>query len=280
MPARRRTLLLALGLLSLHAGGFLFAQARPADEQIWQDFLKWFDARPESTTFRVLMRDYRQKLAADGLAPSVIDQRIAVIEKAVRERRGEWARIFYNKSYASATYTFNTDPNAFLVRMVESLKPGKALDSGMGQGRNAVFLAHKGWEVTGYDISEQGIAVARKNAERAGVKINAVVADHDGFDWGTERWDLVCMIYAGPRSPAKLYSALKPGGVVIMESFLYDAAERQGAKPPDLAGPNELLGHFKDFRILHYEDVEGVSDFPPRRKTRLVRLMAQKPQTR
>ena len=54
---------------------------------------------------------------------------------------------------------------------VEERKPGRALDVGMGEGRNAVFLALKGWDVTGFEISDEGVAIAQRNARAAGVNI-------------------------------------------------------------------------------------------------------------
>ena len=56
----------------------------------------------------------------------------------------------------------------------------------MGQGRNSVFLALKGWDVTGFDVSDEGIMVARKSAERAGVKINTVRETDEAFEYGAD----------------------------------------------------------------------------------------------
>jgi methylase of polypeptide subunit release factors len=72
---------------------------------------------------------------------------------------------------------------------VEERKPGKALDLGTGQGRNAIFLASTGWTVTGVDISEVAIAEAKKNAAARKVQIDAIVGDLDTYDFGREQWD-------------------------------------------------------------------------------------------
>ena len=63
---------------------------------------------------------------------------------------------------------------------------GKALDVGTGQGRNAVWLAQQGWDVTGIDISGVGLAAASDNAENTGVRINTVKTSYLDFDFGTE----------------------------------------------------------------------------------------------
>ncbi len=77
--------------------------------------------------------------------------------KLFRERRDQLGTIFANKLYMTpGQIRFRYEPNAFLVQTAKRLKPGKALDIAMGQGRNAVFLATQGWDVTGYDLADEG----------------------------------------------------------------------------------------------------------------------------
>jgi 2-polyprenyl-3-methyl-5-hydroxy-6-metoxy-1,4-benzoquinol methylase len=75
--------------------------------------------------------------------------------------------------------------------MARPLKPGTALDVGMGQGRNSIWLAQHGWEVTGFDLSDVGVKLARERAEKLGVKLNAVVQSAEEFDFGKNRWDMI-----------------------------------------------------------------------------------------
>ncbi|MBV9947401.1 MAG: methyltransferase domain-containing protein, partial [Myxococcales bacterium] len=89
-------------------------------------------------------------------------------------------------------------PSAFLVRMVSGRSPGRALDVAMGQGRNTLYLASQGWQVTGFDISDEALRQARVSAEARKLRIDIVNADMDTWDYGSERWDLVALIYAGP----------------------------------------------------------------------------------
>ncbi|MBC8164421.1 MAG: class I SAM-dependent methyltransferase [Bryobacteraceae bacterium] len=160
--------------------------------------------------------------------------------------------------------------------MVKGLKPGRALEIGMGQGRNTIYLAKLGWDVTGFDISEVGMEVARKSADAAGVKITTIKAAMEDFDYGTGRWDLIVATYEGAGWRQKAVQGLKPGGVVVVEGFL----KRPGIQTPPGAsfGPNELLEFFLDLnlRILRYEDVDGKPDWGP--QGRVVRLCAQKPE--
>lgn len=123
--------------------------------------------------------------------------------------------------------------NKFLAERVKGLPPGKALDIGMGQGRNSMFLAALGWDVTGFDISEVGVKQAKADAEKRGLKINASVGDVDKFDYGRERYDLVVGMYMHEyltRNAAKVVAALKPGGTLIVEGIHRDIEQGQPAR--------------------------------------------------
>lgn len=174
---------------------------------------------------------------------------------------------------------FNSKPNAFLMEMVRDLKPGKALDVGMGEGRNALFLAQQGWDVTGFDISETAVRQAREQAEKLKVRIDARIQHSADFDFGTERWDLVVLCYLDfRRLLERVRQSLKPGGVVILEYYHRDTRKMRYLTKERSYASNELLQIFSDFRILHYEDVLAKPDwnFDGEEKQRLVRLMAQK----
>src|SRR6185503_2416012 len=85
--------------------------------------------------------------------------------------------------------------NKFLAETVKGRAPGKALDIGMGQGRNSLFLAALGWDVTGFDISEVGVKQAQAEAQKRGLKLNAQVGDVDKFNYGKAQYDLVVGMY-------------------------------------------------------------------------------------
>jgi len=113
---------------------------------------------------------------------------------------------------------FSRQPNAFLAEMVRSRKPGSALDVGMGQGRNSIYLAQRGWQVTGIDTSGEGIRQAKLEATRLGLTIRAEVADFEEFDFGENRWDLIVLVYEPTKAVApKVVRALKAGGAVVVE---------------------------------------------------------------
>ena len=189
----------------------------------------------------------------------------------------EGERKAYDEIYSSRRETFLAEPNAFLVRAIQGRRPGRALDVAMGQGRNAIWLAANGWEVTGFDISEKGVAEARAEATRRQLKIDAVVAAYEQFNWGKDRWDLIVFSYFLPKAALpKVWDALRPGGLIVVEGFHADT----GRIRPIGGGyhNNELFRVFDRYRILVYEDVEDRQDWGREHgaANRLVRVLAQK----
>ena len=255
------------------------AQAQPSHEELWRAFVEWLPKAPRvDGPPSALFNTYRDQLIKAGISTQEADQRLDVIQRMHRERPDAW-RVMFNNIYTSKTPGHATEPNALLISTVEGRKPGRALDIGMGQGRNSVFLALKGWDVTGFDLSDEGIATARRNAERAGVKINAIQGTEDAFDYGTEQWDLIVFVYEPfPITTAayvqRLHRSLRAGGLIVIESF----GEEESAKnrPTTAIDPGRLLPAFKDFRPLHYQDVVGVPDWGGPKPRRLVRMVVEK----
>jgi SAM-dependent methyltransferase len=251
--------------------------AQSADDQTWGEFLTYMKGSPPVNGPLEMIQGFQRSLAAKGLQPPEIGQRMNTVLRLMRDREDAWPLMF-DKIYVSATPNFSVKPNATLMAAIEGRKPGRALDVGMGQGRNALGLAGAGWDVTGFDVSAEGLAVAKAQAAKAGVKITALQESSERFDFGTGQWDLIAMIYVpnGVEDPAyaqRILRALRPGGLVVIESF---ASDRQAAmrRPVDI-DPASLLKAFADFRILRFEDTDGVTDWDPQTTT-LVRLVAQK----
>jgi SAM-dependent methyltransferase len=248
------------------------AQLSPADQQIFEAFRTWMTGNPDSMKGDVEV-NYRNELKRQGVAPSEIDRRLKVIDDvANRMEADRWNRIL-----TAAKPSFNTKPNAFLVDMVRDVKPGAALDVGMGQGRNAIYLAQQGWTVTGFDPADRAVAAAREEAARVGVKLTALVARDDQFEFKKDAWDLVVLSYVGGREyPDRVFDTLRPGGIVIVEAFHKDATRTGPIGRNVVFDTNELLTLFGRFRILRYEDTDATADFGLQRM-RVVRLCAQKP---
>lgn len=186
----------------------------------------------------------------------------------------------YDELYRGSSEVFTRQPNAFLASVVRDRKPGRALDVGMGQGRNALFLASLGWEVTGFDSAGEGIRQAKKEAARLGLRINAEVNTFEAFDFGRDQWDLIVLTYEPTKAIAsKVPRALRPGGVVVVEDR---HSESKRVWPVGTAfEDNELLSTFPGLRILRYEDVWARPDWSAKGvNERLVRILAEKPSSR
>lgn len=189
----------------------------------------------------------------------------------------ESERKAYDEIYSKPSDKFRTEPNAFLMRAITGRKPGRALDVAMGQGRNGLWLASQGWTVTGFDISPVGIEEARKAADKRGLRLETFVTPYEDFDWGREKWDLIVFSYFFPQAALpKVWDALKPGGLILVEGFHIDTARVR----PVGGGyrNNELFQVLRDYRMLVYEDVQDRQEWglPYGATNRLVRVLAQK----
>jgi ubiquinone/menaquinone biosynthesis C-methylase UbiE len=177
----------------------------------------------------------------------------------------------WNQIYNHAT-GFEHAPNKLLVQWAAQHPPGTAVDVTMGQGRNALALAASGWRVTGVDLSDEGVRQAREGAAAKNLTLDAVVADVTRFDYGTDRYDLVAMIYAYPALSkiADLQRATKPGGLFVYEFFAPD-----GSPGDDAPAPGALAKQFAGWDILVDEIVDDVPDWRTAR-AKLQRFVARK----
>ena len=268
-----------------------FGQATADTEKIWQDFVGWLKA--QHSIGDISGDKYRASLIQSGMTAVQADERLAVVGKLVNERHDQLSPIFSNKLYISPDQTrFTYEPNAFLVKTAKSLKPGKALDVAMGQGRNAVFLATQGWDVTGYDLADEGLKAANDNAAKAGTKIKTINASFDSFDYGKEQWDLIYFIYTdAPIVDSKyvdrILAALKPGGYLLIERPFLDLD--LPTKDPEWNAPlieqdkpNALLKAYSSLRVLEYQDTHEIADWQQtatdrlKKQVRIVRILARK----
>lgn len=185
-------------------------------------------------------------------------------------------RHFFNLIYRHGGRGFSHEPNRLLVETVSAVPPGKALDVAMGEGRNAVYLAKRGWDVTGFDVSDEALRQASARAREAGVKITVLREGSETFDYGRERWDLIVFSYAfapvcDTAYVQRIRDALKPGGQVVYEHYL---------RPPGtgsqlgMADRGQLPDLFRDFDVRRYEEMETRSDWQGGRKAPLARLVA------
>ncbi len=152
----------------------------------------------------------------------------------------------------------NPHPAQWLVDNIDLLpRHGKALDIAMGNGRNAAYLAKRGFEVEGLDISEQAVASARCLAEKSGLSIQAIVADlESGYRLKTDGYEVViCFNYLHRPLAAQIKQTIKPGGFIVYETYIVDQAQwGKPQNPAHLLEHNELLDIFRGFRVLRYRE--------------------------
>ena len=174
---------------------------------------------------------------------------------------------YWDSVYARKQPIFSTRPTELLKYAVKDRPPGRALDIGMGQGRNSIFLAQSGWDVTGFDPSAEGIRQAKATALRLKLHLDASVAREEDFDLGRQKWDLILITYVRRltrEDASRFHEALKPGGIVVYENN-------------NVGDLNELLRAFLGYRILRFEDVDAQTDWHPEKKQRVERLVCEKP---
>ncbi len=164
----------------------------------------------------------------------------------------------WNQKYQTAEYASGKVPCEWLVENADLLTgKGKALDIACGEGRNAVLAASMGYEVLGIDISEAGIQKAQALARGKKLSIDTLVTDLDDFEFTQNGFDLVlCFNFLDRRLFPGICETLKPGGLVFYETFNLDHLKHTSFKRQWVLEYNELLNHFKNFRVLRYREVD------------------------
>jgi SAM-dependent methyltransferase len=145
----------------------------------------------------------------------------------------------WDERYSGDELVWTSTPNQFLVAEVVGLRPGRAVDLACGEGRNSIWLAEQGWEVTGVDFSPVGLTKARKFADLWGLSVTWVqtamedwTPPHDGFD-------LVAMLYLQLPQPARsaalgtAAAAVAPGGTLLVVAHDLDNLTRGYGGPPN-----------------------------------------------
>jgi 2-polyprenyl-3-methyl-5-hydroxy-6-metoxy-1,4-benzoquinol methylase len=247
----------------------------PAPQQAYERFRFWITMlppeqhRPEEVPTR-----YRQYLKSRGFSEADVDAQLKMVEE--QGNRAEIDR--WNRILTAPKPMFNVQPNRFLVEMVNGRKPGTALDVGMGQGRNAIWLAQQGWDVTGFDPADKAVALAVENAGKLGVRLKTEIKGTEDFDFGESRWDLIVLSWVGVRGfEAKIQRALKPGGIVVVEAAHRDATKGQSIGGAVVFNTGEIPTLFPELRVVRYEEPVETPDFG-REKSRVVRYCGVRPE--
>lgn len=177
----------------------------------------------------------------------------------------------WNERYRSGSRA-SMEPDSLLVRaydeFIQPLFPrgGSALDIAGGAGRHALWLAQREWRVSLVDVSDVGVANARKNAAAFKDRIDFRVEDLRTYK-ATKRYDLVVVFYYLERSVfPELIKCLRTGGLLIYKTYTREQQRFKAgpSHPMHLLNANELLRAFKNLRVLHYQETlrdRGVAEF-------------------
>lgn len=170
----------------------------------------------------------------------------------------------WNERYSKPEFAYGTEPNTFLVANAALLR-GPVLSLAEGEGRNAVYLAERGLDVLGVDLSDVGLAKARKLAASRNVVVRTQVADLSNYVPEPEHYGAVISISAHlpSRVRARLYplvqASIKPGGVFLLEAYAKAQLTRNTGGPKDedfLMDHDELKRQFYGWDILLAQTIE------------------------
>ncbi|MCM2279332.1 MAG: methyltransferase domain-containing protein [Oligoflexia bacterium] len=191
---------------------------------------------------------------ADELNPKGSNAYQVVTGDDSEDDRRRWDTLFNTR-----TYIFGKEPAAFLSENIQLLRVGKALDIAMGEGRNAVYLAKKGFSVEGVDISEVALQKARRLARENRVSIATISADLGSYQIKPDAYQLILNIDYLQRSLIpQIKRGLKRGGIVVFDTYTVDHLKNaKGAqmRRDYLLERGELRQHFQDFEILLYREM-------------------------
>jgi SAM-dependent methyltransferase len=168
----------------------------------------------------------------------------------------------WNSRFQAENYVYGKEPNLFISEVQKKLKlSGDVLTIAEGEGRNAVFLAEHGMNVTAWDYAESGLAKTKKLAEERNVDVQTKLIDLNEAVWEKNKWDeLVCIFGHFPKELRQktlqgVKEAVKPGGYFITEVYSRYQIPYNSGGPRELDflyTPEEFLQIFADWRIVHF----------------------------
>ncbi|UCF68436.1 MAG: class I SAM-dependent methyltransferase [Acidobacteriota bacterium] len=168
----------------------------------------------------------------------------------------------WDRRYATSEFVWTAEPNRFLVEKAADLVAGRALDVATGEGRNAVWLAERGWKVTAVDYSGVGLDKARRLAQVRGVSVEWVLADVTRDSFEQPGYELVIIFYLHLpwremtgviRRAAR---ATVPGGQLLLVGHDRSNLDHGhgGPKSPEVlyvaSQVTDVLGELEDLRII------------------------------
>jgi SAM-dependent methyltransferase len=175
----------------------------------------------------------------------------------------------WDERYRGAELVWGREPNRWVAAELGDLPPGTALDVACGEGRNAIWLARRGWRVTGLDFSAVGLRRAAELAERAGVAAATSWVRGDAADgeYPEGPFDAVILAYLQLAAPARraavrrAASVLAPGGVLLVVGHdSTNLAEGVGGPqdPAVLFSPDDVVADLDGIAGIRIERAERV----------------------
>jgi SAM-dependent methyltransferase len=177
---------------------------------------------------------------------------------------------FWNERYGKVDFAYGTEPNNFLKEQLPLFKVGNILFPAEGEGRNAVFAAKLGWQVSAFDLSMEGKKKADSLAKKNLVSINYQVGEFEEIPFKNEEFDTIALIYAHfsaetkSKYHQKLITYIKAGGMVIFEAFSKSHL-KYNTENPAVGGPKdlgmlfsleEIKADFSNFDVILLEEKE------------------------
>ncbi len=171
---------------------------------------------------------------------------------------------FWNTRYATKEYVYGIEPNEYFKSSIDTLQPGSILLPAEGEGRNAIYAATLGWQVTAFDFSQKGREKALNLARQNEVSIDYRLSDYQHFTC-EKQFDLVALLYGHFASDIrqsyhrKICKFIKPGGTLLLEAFSKKQINNDsgGPKNPDALYDLDMLA--EDFSILQVNTLEEVT---------------------
>jgi len=173
---------------------------------------------------------------------------------------------FYSLIYLMRDKGVMNTPSPFLVHLLSNMPDtptgATALDIGSGSGRNSIYVARKGYQVTAVDISRVGLDATKRTAISHHLPITTIEQDINSFDIGKNNWDLILLMdfqFPYQELLPKVAEGLKPGGIIIISGV----SVKQGRQDSKLVGytfidRKDITKYFDGFTIIH--DSENLQD--------------------
>lgn len=194
----------------------------------------------------------------------------------------------WDKRFQEEGYFYGTEANEFIKEWGPKLAKGDLLAIAEGEGRNAVFLAGIGNDVTTWDYSKVGIEKTLRLAKAKGVTVKALLNDLETVEWEQGKWDMVVKVFGHlppvliTRTLAGIEKSLKRGGVYVTEVYSTKQIQYGTGGPGSvelLYEPQMFLDAFKDWRFIHffYGEVERHEGNKHNGICHVIQVVVQKP---